>query len=76
MRAPAAEPHRSLVESLSVLDRAEGWVQADGLLALGSRIDEYGLPSPSSEPHGIVLGPDGALWTALETGAVARVDPG
>ncbi len=26
-----------------------------------------------AEPHGITLGPDGALWTALETGALTRI---
>jgi virginiamycin B lyase len=36
-------------------------------------IEVYDLPTPGSEPHGITLGPDGALWTALEVGALARV---
>jgi virginiamycin B lyase len=26
-----------------------------------------------SEPHGLAIGPDGALWVALETGSVARI---
>ena len=38
-----------------------------------ARSPTYDLPSPASEPHGITLGPDGALWVALETGTVARV---
>lgn len=29
----------------------------------------------TAEPHGIALGPDGALWVALERGALARVAP-
>jgi virginiamycin B lyase len=33
----------------------------------------YDLPTPSSEPHGITVGPDGALWAALEIGAVAHL---
>ncbi|WP_207935923.1 hypothetical protein [Actinomadura sp. KC216] len=40
------------------------------------RIDEHALPAPGCEPHGIALGPDGALWAALETGALARVTVG
>ncbi|BCJ64893.1 hypothetical protein GCM10009779_61510 [Polymorphospora rubra] len=36
-------------------------------------IEVYDLPTPGSEPHGITLGPDGALWTALETDALARI---
>jgi virginiamycin B lyase len=36
-------------------------------------IEVYDLPTPASEPHGIALGPDHALWTALETGSLARV---
>ncbi|AKL70789.1 hypothetical protein [Streptomyces sp. Mg1] len=35
----------------------------------------HDLPTPASEPHGITVGPDGALWTALETGALARISP-
>ncbi|MFE9799778.1 hypothetical protein ACFYP6_12970 [Streptomyces goshikiensis] len=35
----------------------------------------HDLPTPAFEPHGITVGPDGALWTALETGALARISP-
>lgn len=38
-------------------------------------VEEYDLPSPSSEPHGLTLGPDGALYVALEIGEVARLEP-
>ncbi len=37
-------------------------------------VTEHRLPSAASEPHGICRGPDGALWVALETGGVARLD--
>ena len=30
------------------------------------------LPS-GSEPHGLAIGPDGALWAALEAGYVMRL---
>lgn len=36
-------------------------------------IDEFELPTPNSEPHGITIAPDGAIWLALEIGALARV---
>jgi streptogramin lyase len=36
-------------------------------------VTSYDLPTPSSEPHGITVGPDGALWAALEIGGVARL---
>jgi virginiamycin B lyase len=36
-------------------------------------VEVHDLPTPRSEPHGITLGPDGAVWTALETGALARL---
>jgi virginiamycin B lyase len=36
-------------------------------------IETHELPNPTSESHGITLGPDGALWVALESGAIARV---
>ncbi|MEO3787263.1 hypothetical protein ABGB12_28385 [Actinocorallia sp. B10E7] len=55
-----------------------------GRITTDGAITEFPLPdrsarphaiTPTSEPHGIVLGPDGALWAALETGSLARVRP-
>jgi hypothetical protein len=46
-----------------------------GCITPAGVITEYDLPTPASEPHGIAVGPDGALWTALETGAIARLAP-
>lgn len=34
---------------------------------------EHALPDPACEPHGLAFGPDGALYTALETGEVLRL---
>jgi virginiamycin B lyase len=31
------------------------------------------LPSARAEPHGLTVTPDGNLWVALETGALAYV---
>lgn len=45
-----------------------------GRVTPAGEITGYDLPTPSSEPHGITVGPDGAVWTALEIGAVARLD--
>ena len=42
-------------------------VSADG------QVREVALPA-GSEPHGLAIGPDGALWVALETGSVARIE--
>jgi virginiamycin B lyase len=41
-------------------------VSDDGELA------ELPLP-PGSEPHGLAIGPDDALWVALESGSVLRI---
>ena len=38
-------------------------------------IEEYTLPDGASEPHGIVTGPDGALWFAEEAGKIGRLVP-
>jgi pimeloyl-ACP methyl ester carboxylesterase len=46
-----------------------------GRVTTGGEIAEYSLPSPSSEPHGVTVGPDGAVWAALETGGAARLEP-
>lgn len=50
-----------------------GRITYDGRHQGVPEIHEHDLPTPPSEPHGIALGPDGALWTALEIGSVARV---
>ncbi len=42
-----------------------------GTITPDGTITEHDLPTPGSEPHGITLGPDGALWRALATGARA-----
>ena len=42
-------------------------VTADG------HLHEITLPA-ASESHGLTIGPDGALWVALETGSAARID--
>jgi virginiamycin B lyase len=46
-----------------------------GRLTTTGELLELPLPSPHSEPHGITTAPDGTVWAALETGAVARVAP-
>ncbi|GLL04983.1 virginiamycin B lyase [Dactylosporangium matsuzakiense] len=49
-----------------------GHISADG-----TAIRSFDLPAPGSEPHGLTIGPDGAVWVALEVGRVIRFsDPG
>ena len=38
----------------------------------GSDVVTIDLP-PGSEPHGLAIGPEGALWVALESGFVLRM---
>ncbi|MFF6870719.1 hypothetical protein ACFZDF_15725 [Streptomyces sp. NPDC007910] len=33
------------------------------------------MADPTAGPHALTTGPDGALWTALEIGALARIAP-
>ncbi|MEZ7005202.1 hypothetical protein [Streptomyces sp. AD55] len=35
----------------------------------------FPLTDADAGPYGITVGPDGAVWAALETGALARVTP-
>lgn len=44
-----------------------------GRITTDGGIETHDLSTVGSEPHGIALGPDGAIWTALETGSLARV---
>lgn len=38
-------------------------------------VSEMSVADEGAGPHGITLGPDGALWAALETGGGARLEP-
>lgn len=38
-------------------------------------VGEIAVADKDAGPYGITAGPDGALWAALETGAVARLAP-
>jgi hypothetical protein len=38
-------------------------------------VAEYDLPDPSSEPHGLAVGSDDALYVALEIGEITRMEP-
>ncbi|MDA1364944.1 hypothetical protein [Glycomyces algeriensis] len=47
-----------------------GRVDADGNLT------GHDLPVEASEPHGIAIAPDGAVWSALEIGELVRIAEG
>jgi virginiamycin B lyase len=38
-------------------------------------ITEYAVAGRDPGPYAITTGPDGALWTALKIGALARIAP-
>ena len=63
-----ARARRHLVmEALHALNDRVGWISPDG------QVQEYALPTPSSEPHGLTIGTDGAVYVALEAGSIARL---
>jgi virginiamycin B lyase len=45
-----------------------------GAIDANGRVEHAAL-APGSEPHGLALGPDGAVWVALEAGSLVRLDP-
>jgi virginiamycin B lyase len=61
-----------------VADAADGvWVSlwgADGIarVTADGDVSTFDLP-PGSEPHGLAVDRDGALWVALESGFVVRL---
>jgi virginiamycin B lyase len=72
----AARPHAITVDAAGT----GLWVSQWGTSSL-THVNAVGqfheLPLPEgSEPHGMALGSDGALWVALESGSLARVRPG
>ncbi len=68
-----AKPHVIVATATGDCWFTEWGANRIGRITASGEVAEYDLPSPSSEPHSITLGPDGALWTALETGGVARL---
>ncbi|HLQ53293.1 MAG TPA: hypothetical protein VK162_03350, partial [Streptosporangiaceae bacterium] len=57
--------------------RAHRTVRLTAYLAGGSGITEFPVPTPSSQPEGIAVPPDGTAWFAEETGNnLGAVTPG
>jgi virginiamycin B lyase len=60
----------------SLLGSLIGLLVALVLPAAAMAIDEFPVPTPTSQPTGITVGPDGALWFCEENGnKIARLHP-
>ena len=74
-----ALPDRGARPHAIVADRHDGcWFSQWGNSSVArvtadGHVHEIALPA-ASEPHGLTIGPDGALWVALEIGSAARID--
>ncbi len=71
----SARPHAVTTDADGTAWFTEWGANRVGSVASDGTVVVHDLPPPASEPHGITLGPDGALWAALETGALARIEP-
>ncbi len=71
----AARPHAITTGPDGALWFTEWGSGRVGRITTDGDITAYDLPSRTCEPHGITAH-DGAVWCALETGALARVAPG
>lgn len=73
-----ALPDRNAQPHAIVADPGQGcWLSEWGTsriahITTDGDVNEIALPA-SSEPHGLTIGPDGALWVALETGTITQV---
>jgi virginiamycin B lyase len=47
-----------------------------GHVSARGTVTGHDIPFENSEPHGIAIAPDGAVWAALETGQLLRIEPG
>ncbi|WP_425282244.1 virginiamycin B lyase family protein [Streptomyces subrutilus] len=66
--AIAADPARGLCRFTARGTSRVGSVTPRGV------VEEHALPA-GGEPHGLAMGPGGAVRIALESGAIARLDP-
>ena len=69
---PESKPHAVIAA------QADGvWVSLWGADQIAHISDDGEIATldlpPGSEPHGLAIGPDGALWVALEAGSVIRI---
>ncbi|GIT81602.1 virginiamycin B lyase [Leifsonia sp. LS1] len=76
--ADGAKPHA--VASDPTDDSGGVWVSVWGANALAhvsaeGHVRLHPLPDDVAEPHGLTVAPDGTVWTALESGALASLSP-
>ena len=78
-RDPGARARRSESKPHAIIAaQSDGvWVSLWGADQIAHVSDEGEIATldlpPGSEPHGMAIGPDGALWVALEAGSVIRI---
>ncbi|WNG89200.1 hypothetical protein C6A87_008500 [Mycobacterium sp. ITM-2016-00317] len=69
---PACRPH-AIVAGAHGCWFTEWAVDRVGHICRDGTVEEYGLPPTVSEPHGITVTPDGAVWVAAESGSVVQL---
>ncbi|MFI6323368.1 ATP-binding cassette domain-containing protein [Nonomuraea sp. NPDC050556] len=73
LKTPEARPH-AIVPGKDGLWFTEWAACKLGHITLDGEITEHDLPG--EEPHGLTLGPDGAVWVAMESGSLTTYRPG
>ncbi|WP_446680264.1 virginiamycin B lyase family protein [Amycolatopsis acididurans] len=74
-RVPVARP-RAVADGGGCRWFTEWGAGRIGRIEANGDIQTFALPDRACEPHGIAVGPDGAVWAALETGSIARLTTG
>ncbi len=70
---PACRPHAVTAGPDGAMWFTEWGSGRVGRITVDGQVSSYALSRPDCEPHGIARH-DGALWCALETGALARIE--
>lgn len=65
--------HMQLLQVMMEISGLQWGSNKIGRITLCGDIREYQIPTPRSEPNGLVLGPNGGIWFAEEADKIGQL---